>query len=153
MRGWARWPDRPIARHGRHRRGRRATRRPTPRPRRSLPEGHLATTGLFQIDADGLPSEFPPLGTRTAAGAIATLLAIDLAGWHRVMREIGDDGAAAAAAAYHRIVAETAHANDGLEVERVADWSMCVFSSPKSALLAATAIRSELRTSDWIQVN
>jgi class 3 adenylate cyclase len=107
---------------------------------------------LFQIDADGLPSEFPPLGTRTAAGTIATLLAIDLAGWHRVMREIGDDGAAAAAAAYHRIVAETAHANDGLEVERVADWSMCVFSSPKSALLAATAIRRELRTSDWIQV-
>ena len=107
---------------------------------------------LFQIDADGLPSEFPPLGARTAAGTIATLLAIDLAGWHRVMREIGDDGAAAAAAAYHRIVAETAHANDGLEVERVADWSMCVFSSPKSALLAATAIRQELRTSDWIQV-
>lgn len=106
---------------------------------------------LFQVEADGLPSEFPPLGTRTAAGAIATLLAIDLAGWRRVMDELGDDGAAAAAAEYHRIVAEKARANGGVELERAADWSMCGFSSPKSALLAAAAIRVELRDSDWIR--
>jgi class 3 adenylate cyclase len=105
---------------------------------------------LFQIGADGLPSEFPALGTRTPAGTIATLLAIDLAGWRHVMRELGDDGAAAAAAAYHRIVAETARANDGVEVERAADWAMCVFFSPKSALLAVAAIRLALRSSDWI---
>jgi class 3 adenylate cyclase len=107
---------------------------------------------LYQVDADGLPSEFPPLGTRSVAGRIATLLAIDLADWHRVMREIGDDGAAAAAAVYHHIVAEIARANDGVEVERVADFAMCVFSSPKSAILAAAAIRLELRTRDWIRV-
>ena len=106
---------------------------------------------LFQIEVDGLPSEFPPLGTRTAAGTIATLVAIDLAGWRRVMDELGDDGAAAAAAEYHRIVAETARANDGVEIERAADWSMCVFSSPKSALLAVAAIRVQLRDSDWIR--
>ena len=106
---------------------------------------------LFQIDADGLPSEFPPLGTRAVAGTIATLLAIDLDGWRRVWRELGDDGAAAAAAAYHRIVAETARVNDGVEVERAGDWALCVFSSPKSALLAVAAIRVELRNSDWIQ--
>lgn len=67
------------------------------------------------------------------------------------MRELGDDGAAAAAAAYHRIVAETARANDGGEVERAGDWAMCVFSSPKSALLAVAAIQMELRNSDWIE--
>jgi len=106
---------------------------------------------LFQVDADGLPSEFPPLGARTAAGTIATLLAIDLAGWRRVMRELGDDGAAEAAAAYHRIVAETARANDGVVVERAADGAMCVFPSPKSALLAVAAIRLELRNSDWVR--
>jgi len=106
---------------------------------------------LFQIEADGLPSEFPPLGARTAAATIATLLAIDLAGWQRVMRELGDDGAVAAAAEYHRIVAETARANDGVDVERVGDWTMSVFSSPKSALLAVAAIRVELRNSDWIR--
>lgn len=106
---------------------------------------------LFQVGADGLPSEFPPLGTRGATGTIATLLAIDLAGWRRVMRELGDDGAAVAAAAYHRIVAETAHANEGAEVERAADLAMCVFPSPKSALRAVAAIRVELSNSDWIR--
>ncbi len=106
---------------------------------------------LFQIEADGLPSDFPPLGTKSAAGTIATLLAIDLAGWRHVMHELGDDGAAAAAAEYHRIVAETARANDGVALERAADWSLSVFSSPKSALLAVVAIRVELRNSDWIQ--
>jgi len=106
---------------------------------------------LFQIEADGLPSEFPPLGTSGAAGTIATLLAIDLDGWRRVMRELGDDGAAVAVTAYHRIVAETAHANGGAEVERAGDWAMCLFSAPKSALLAAAAIRVELRNSDWIR--
>ena len=106
---------------------------------------------LFQIEADGLASEFPPLGTRHVAGTVATLVAIDLAGWRRVMRELGDDGASAAAAEYHRIVAETARATDGVIVERAADEVMCVLSAPKSALLAVAAIRVELRDSDWIQ--
>jgi class 3 adenylate cyclase len=106
---------------------------------------------LFQIDADGLPSEFPPLGTRVNAGTIATLLAVDLAGWRRVMSELGDDGAATAAAEYHRIVAENARANDGVVVERAADWALCVFSSPKSALVAVAAVQVELRNGDWIE--
>lgn len=106
---------------------------------------------LFQVEADGLPSEFPPLSTRTATGTIATLVAIDLAGWRRVMDELGDDGAAAAAAEYHSIVAEVARVNDGVEVERAADWSLCVFTSPKSALLAVAAIRMQLDASDWIR--
>lgn len=106
---------------------------------------------LFQIDADGLPSEFPALGAKAVAGTIATLLAIDLAGWRRVARELGDDGAAAVAVAFHRIVAEIAHENDGLEVERAGDQSMCLFQSPKGALLAVTAIQGELRSRDWIQ--
>ena len=106
---------------------------------------------LFQIDADGVLSDFPPLGTRAAAGSVATLLFVDLAGWRRVMRELGDDGAGAAAAAYHRIVAEVASANDGSLVERAADRTMCVFSSAKNAIAAAAAIRAALRNSDWIR--
>jgi class 3 adenylate cyclase len=105
---------------------------------------------LYQLEAEGLLSEFPPLGTRTVAGTIATLLALDIDDWRRVMRELGDDGTAAAAAEFHRIVAESAHANDGVQVERTGDWAMCVFSSAKAALLAASAIREELRDSDWI---
>jgi class 3 adenylate cyclase len=46
------------------------------------------------------------------------------------MRALGDDG--------------------GVEIERAADFSLCVFSSPKGALLAVTAIRVELRNCDWI---
>ena len=106
---------------------------------------------LFQVEADGLPSEFPQLGARTTAGTIATLLAIDLAGWTRVMAELGDDAAAIAANAYHRIVAEAARANDGVELERAADYTLCVFPAPRDALVAAAAIRTRLRDDDWIR--
>jgi class 3 adenylate cyclase len=105
---------------------------------------------LFQVDADGLRSEFPVLGTKIGKGSIATLVALDLAGWGRVLAELGDDGAAAAAAEYHRIVAEIARRNGGVEVEAVADQSLCVFSSPKEALVAVTAMREELRSRAWI---
>lgn len=106
---------------------------------------------LFQVDVDGLASEFPPLGIRVAAGTVATLLATDLTGWRRVMRELGDDGAAAAVATYHRIVARAANVNNGAEVERIGDSAMCIFSSAKDAIVAAAAVRAELHGSDWIQ--
>lgn len=105
---------------------------------------------LFQVEADGLVAEFPPLGSTIGGGTVATLVAIDLAGWRRVMDELGDDGAAAAAAQYHRIVAAAARANDGVDLERAADWSLCAFSSARSALLAVASIRAQLRNSDWI---
>ena len=106
---------------------------------------------LFQIDAEGLSSDFPPLGARAAAGTIATLLFIDLADWSRVMRELGDDSATAAAAAYHRIVAEAATAHQGSLIERAADHTMSVFASAKNAIMAAAEIRATLRTRDWIE--
>lgn len=106
---------------------------------------------LFQITAADLPSEFPPLGTTVAAGAIATLLALDLDSWRRVMNELGDDGAAAAAGEYQRLVAANVRANDGVVVERASDWALCLFASPKSALLAAAAIHVEIRNGDWIE--
>lgn len=104
---------------------------------------------LFQVDVEGLPTEFPPLGGSTA-GSIATLLFVDLVGWTDVMREIGDERAAAAASAYHGIVAEIAAANRGHEVEKTSDLAMCVFSAAKDALGAALALRRELRQRDWI---
>ena len=105
---------------------------------------------LFQIDADGLSSEFPPLGTRLAAGTIATLLFIDVYDWQRVMQELGDDGAAAAVAAYHRIIGETANAHGGSQVESAGDHAMCVFGSAKNALIAAAAIHAALNAGDWV---
>ena len=105
---------------------------------------------LFQIDADGLSSEFPPLGTRLAAGTIATLLFIDVYDWQRVMQELGDDDAAAANAAYHRIISQTANAHGGNQVESAGDHAMCVFGSAKNALVAAAAIRAALDAGDWV---
>ncbi len=105
---------------------------------------------LFQVEASGLPSEFPPLAAAAAAGSIGTLLLIDLAGWSRVMRELGDDAAASAGAAYHRIVDEYARANSGRLVERFGDHTLSVFAAADQAIVAAAAIRSALRDSDWI---
>lgn len=105
---------------------------------------------LFQIEAEGLSSDFPPLGARAAAGSIATALFIDLAGWRQVMQELGDDSASAAAVAYHRIVAAAADANDGRLVESAADQTMCLFSSAKGAVAAAWEIRMALESGDWI---
>lgn len=106
---------------------------------------------LFQIEAQGLPSDFPPLDADGATGTIATLLRIDLRGWRRVLREIGDDAAATAARRYQAIVAGIADTNGGRMIEAVGDNTMCVFLSPKSALVAAAEIRGMLADGLWIQ--
>src|SRR5262249_58127356 len=72
---------------------------------------------LFQVEAEGLLTDFPPLAT-AAAGSIGTLLVTDLAGWGRIMRDLGDDAAAAVAAAYYEIVNDSVGARNGHVVER-----------------------------------
>lgn len=108
---------------------------------------------LFQIDAEGLSSDFPPLGAPAAAGSIATVLFIDLIGWRQVMQELGDDAAGAAARAYHRIVAAAADGNDGRLVEASADHTICIFPSAKGAIAAAWETRAVLQSGDWITGN
>jgi class 3 adenylate cyclase len=105
---------------------------------------------LFQVDVDGLQSEFPPLGATPVAGSVGTLLLTDVAGWSGVMRELGDDAAAAAASAYHGIVRQHARAADGTLVERAGDNTLVVFASPAGAVEAAVAIRGALRDGGWI---
>lgn len=105
---------------------------------------------LFQLEADGLPSDFPPLRTKAASASTATLLFIDLSGWQGVLQELGDDAAALAASEYHRIVGELAAANEGRLVERASDQTMCIFSSARNAVAAAAEIRAELGKGDWI---
>jgi class 3 adenylate cyclase len=105
---------------------------------------------LFQVEAEGLLSEFPPLAATPAAGSIGTLLVTDLAGWGRVMRELGDDAAATAAAAYYRIVDERVGANNGRVVERGGDHTLSLFSAAEEAVIAAALIRTALRESEWI---
>ena len=66
------------------------------------------------------------------------------------MQELGDDDAAAAVAAYRRIIGQTANAHGGHLVESAGDHAMCVFGSAKNALVAAAAIRAELDAGDWV---
>lgn len=105
---------------------------------------------LFQVEAEGLPSEFPPLATRAVAGSIATLLATDLVGWGQVMRQLGDDAASDAATNYQRIVEEQVRAHNGSVVERSADQTLSLFLRPEEAVIAAAQIRTALDERDWI---
>ena len=104
---------------------------------------------LFQVEAEGLLSDFPPLAA-SAAGSIATLVATDVAGWTAVMRTLGDDTAVDVSGRYHRIVDEQARAHDGRLVEGIADFTISVFPAVERAVPAAAAIRRALRERDWI---
>jgi class 3 adenylate cyclase len=99
---------------------------------------------LFQVEAEGLASEFPRLDAASTTGSVATLLATDLAGWGRALRQLGDDAAADLTALYHGIVDRHVRANDGRQIERIADHTLSVFSAPEQALVAASAIRAAL---------
>ena len=105
---------------------------------------------LFQVDVEDLPAEFPPVGVRGVAGTVATLLCTDLSGWQRVMRELGDDEAAAAGVRYHRIVGKITREHDGHVVELIADNAMCLFSSAREAVVAASEICDAIDTEEWI---
>jgi class 3 adenylate cyclase len=105
---------------------------------------------LFQLEAEGLSSEFPPLAATAAAGSIGTLLITDLAGWSQIMQRLGDDAAATAATAYYRIVGEHVRANNGRVVESAGDHTLSLFSGAEEAVTAAALMRTALRESDWI---
>lgn len=104
---------------------------------------------LFQVEAEGLPSEFPPLAAPTVTGALGTLLTTDLVGWGQIMRQLGDDAAGAAATSYHRIVEEQVRAHNGRVVERIADGTLSLFPRPEEAVITAALIRTALDGRDW----
>jgi class 3 adenylate cyclase len=105
---------------------------------------------LFQVEAEGLTVEFPPLRAAATAGSIGTLLATDMGGFGRIMREQGDDAAADVAAEYHSVVDQHVRAGKGYQAERVADHALCVFSDPQQAVIAAAAIRTDLQRRGYI---
>jgi class 3 adenylate cyclase len=107
---------------------------------------------LFQLNVDGLPTDFPPLTSldRDAAGAIRTLLACDLAGWGKYMRTVGDDEAVETAKRYHAVAMRAVEAYAGRVVEAIADTVIALFERPKDAVSAAIAIRDALRVEPWI---
>jgi class 3 adenylate cyclase len=108
---------------------------------------------LFQLNVDGLSTDFPPPASLDLAGtgpAIVTLLACDLAGWRTYMRAVGDDQAVATATTYHDIARREADSHGGRLVEAIADNVVLVFERPRDAIVAAIAIRDALRVEPWI---
>lgn len=103
---------------------------------------------LFQLNLEGLVSDFPPPATRSSA--IVTLVACDLAGWSAFMRAVGDDEAVATARRYHGVVSRRAEAHGGRLVEAVSDSAITLFERPRDAIAAAIAIRAALREEPWI---
>jgi class 3 adenylate cyclase len=102
---------------------------------------------LFQLDVEGLSSDFPTLGRSHFLG---TLLATDLVGWSRPMRVLGDEAAVAAASRYHAIVSDAAEAHGGRAVEAVADSVIALFERPRDAVRAAISVREAVRQQTWI---
>lgn len=107
---------------------------------------------LFQVEAEGLQSEFPSLAAPSLAGSIGTLLITDLDGWGQIMRQLGDDAASAAATSYHRIVEELVRAHNGRVVERSADATLLLFSRPEEAVVTAALMRRALVERDWVEL-
>jgi len=104
---------------------------------------------LFQVEADGLRSEFPPLTAPTIAGGIGTLLATDLVGWGQIIRAYGDDEAIDAAAAHVRIVEEHVRAHNGRVLERSGDETLSLFEAAEDAVVTAALIRTALDKRGW----
>ena len=105
---------------------------------------------LFQLDVEGLSAEFPPLAAADGRGGIATLVAVDLAGWNQVMRTLGDDASALAASRFHTLASKSAAAHGGRVLEAIADTVIAAFGQPADGIRAAMTLRTSLRTEPWI---
>jgi class 3 adenylate cyclase len=107
---------------------------------------------LYQVVAEGLPSEFPPLNalnTVRSGPSIVTLLLTDLTDWRRVLRTLGDAKSAVVAEAYQDIVIDAVGAEGGQERDVAGDTVLAVFDRPHAALRASIRIREALRTEPW----
>jgi class 3 adenylate cyclase len=104
---------------------------------------------LFQLDVEGLGSEFPPLKSLDGADSITTLLAVDVSGWGAAIRLFGDDQMTDSARRLHRLAISEIRRNGGRELEVVADNVLAAFQRPLDALRAAMGLREALRSEPW----
>ena len=105
---------------------------------------------LFQLDVEGLASDFPPLQTLHGRNVLGTLLMADLVGWSTLLRVLGDDEALAAAFRYHEIIARAADEHGGRVLEAVGDHVIAFFERPADAVRAALVVRECVRHDQWV---
>jgi class 3 adenylate cyclase len=104
---------------------------------------------LFQLNADGLESEFPPLTSLDPPGSLMTLLMVDISGWHALIRTHGDEWAAATARKFHGLAVTEVRRSGGRELEVVADTVLATFERPLDAVRSAKALREALLNKPW----
>ncbi len=104
---------------------------------------------LFQLNVEGLETEFPPPKSLDEAGSLVTLLAVDVAGWSTASRTFGDERMTAAARKFHRLAINEVRRSAGRELEVAADNVLAAFERPLDALRAASGLREALRTEPW----
>jgi class 3 adenylate cyclase len=110
---------------------------------------------LFELRVKGLDREFAPpkaiddAAARDPYGRVGTLLATDLYGFTRMIRELGDDAAAEIAAEYRGLIRESVKAHGGTTIEAIADTVIAVFERARDAVECAAATRTLLRSHAW----
>ena len=105
---------------------------------------------VFQLEVEGLPSQFPPLNTLGGANVLGTLLMADLIGWTALLRVLGDEAVLAATSRYHSIIDRAAEMHGGRALELVGDHALAYFERPRDAVRAALAAREAVRHDPWI---
>jgi class 3 adenylate cyclase len=106
---------------------------------------------LFQLNVDGLETEFPPLQSLDLPGpaAVMTLLFCDVVYWSGVLREFGDERMLVVTRAYHALVRRDVERHNGRVFELIADNVVAGFDRPLDALRAARDLREALRSEPW----
>jgi class 3 adenylate cyclase len=92
---------------------------------------------LFQLNVDGLGTQFPPLKSLDLPGALMTLLFCDVVYWSGVLREFGDERMLTMTRAYHALVTRGVERHNGRVFELIADNVVAGFGRPLDALRAA----------------
>jgi class 3 adenylate cyclase len=107
---------------------------------------------VFQLVADGLPSDFPPLRTIDQQLPLVGTVTIVLAEGRRMMRlsrELSPEHFGALLSDYKRLLAELFERIGGREVEVSFDTALAAFPTAKQAALAAVAAQRAVAAHTW----
>jgi class 3 adenylate cyclase len=107
---------------------------------------------VFELVADGLPSEFPPLRTIDRQMPLAGTVTIVMAEGRRMMRlsrELSSEHFGALLSDYQRLLADVFVKSGGSEVETAFDAALAAFSTAKQAARAAVAAQHAVAEHEW----
>jgi len=105
---------------------------------------------IFQLDALGLPQDFPPLRIAQVplTGTLTTVFT-DIRGARSHTAALGSEAFDALLVEYHRLMQRVLHDAGGREFEFAFDSAMAAFPTARHAALAAVAAQEALAQHDW----